>query len=220
MKPAPIDPPEIHPTLWAGIGGTIGYDIGANCGQSLSEMTRRFTQVYAFEPATEALQLLNTWSNRVTILPVAVSDTDENVTLAAIPDKIDTGQLITPGTHGMEWSAQIPAATARSVTARRIDSLIEQIPPPDFMKIDVEGHERHVLAGAARTLATHRPDLLIEFHNHELWRTCLRVLDGHGYTQTATIRHPHYTRDSQMYHNHGWIRAAHPDKPGNRYDRA
>jgi FkbM family methyltransferase len=33
---------------------------------------------------------------------------------------------------------------------------------PDLIKIDVEGHERAVLAGARQTLATHRPTLLIE----------------------------------------------------------
>jgi hypothetical protein len=33
---------------------------------------------------------------------------------------------------------------------------------PDFLKIDVEGHEQALLAGAQKTLEAHRPTVLIE----------------------------------------------------------
>lgn len=35
---------------------------------------------------------------------------------------------------------------------------------PGFLKIDVEGFEEEVLKGARRTITTHRPVLLLEFH--------------------------------------------------------
>jgi FkbM family methyltransferase len=49
------------------------------------------------------------------------------------------------------------------VPGHTLDSLLAQRDlAPDLIKIDVEGHERAVLAGATRTLAEHRPTVIIE----------------------------------------------------------
>jgi len=47
----------------------------------------------------------------------------------------------------------------------------EPIPAPDALKIDVEGHELSVLRGAAATIETHRPLLVVEVHGAENART-------------------------------------------------
>jgi FkbM family methyltransferase len=46
------------------------------------------------------------------------------------------------------------------VCVRRLDDL--RLPPPDLIKIDVEGHELAVLTGAAEVLARHQPLVIIE----------------------------------------------------------
>lgn len=211
MKPAPIDPPQIWSTLWQGVSGDVGWDVGANCGQTIPIMSERFNHVYAFEPARECWPYLDghlRWNDRLVVSRIGLSDTDSTVDLIALPDKIDTGQLVTAGTHGMEWDPDSESGMIRTVECRTVDSLLrEQIfTAPDFMKIDVEGHEMRVLAGAKRTLAIERPDLLIEFHSSLLWSQVGGFLDGFGYT-TETIRHPHYTPHSDMWLSHGWIRA-------------
>lgn len=208
MRPAPIDPPEIHPTLWDGFEGNVGWDIGANCGQTVSEMLRRFQNVVAFEPAAECRPYLDRLLHHFNFAwcDYAISDTDGQIQLAALPDKIDTGQLVTPGTHGMEWSPDVPDAVARTVIARTIDSLVEELPPPDFLKIDVEGHELKVLTGAWQTLTDYQPALLIEFHAPELYEQCIQCLLAHGYTNIEPVRHPHYPPGSPMWHQHGWLR--------------
>ncbi len=216
IRPAPIDPPEIHNHLWRGFHGAVGWDIGANVGQSLEEMTGRFKHVVAFEPSVECMPFLQPWDRRanVRVVQAAVSDTDGEIALAALPDKIDTGQLVTPGTHGMEWSvdwtSQHPPEIVRTVPAWRIDSLVEEMRPPDFWKIDVEGHEMHVLSGAEQTITDYMPDQLIEFHNHDLYNAIIECLTAHGYTDISTVRHPHYPERSEMWHNHGWLRVFAP----------
>lgn len=47
-----------------------------------------------------------------------------------------------------------------------IDALVRrgEIPPPDLIKIDVEGYELHVAQGLEETLRLHRPLVLVEIH--------------------------------------------------------
>ena len=54
---------------------------------------------------------------------------------------------------------------------RRLDDLLDgERRSVSFIKIDVEGHEVAVLEGARHTIATHKPNLLIEIEG--------RFLDG------------------------------------------
>lgn len=46
-----------------------------------------------------------------------------------------------------------------------IGDCTDLVPPPDAIKIDVEGHEGAVLRGAARTVDAHRPLLVVEVHD-------------------------------------------------------
>lgn len=208
MKPAAIDPPEIWHRLWDGINGRNGWDVGANCGQTIPLMLERFDQVIAFEPAEECWPYLNEFTGHVTWLPIALSDRDDYINLIALPDKIDTGQLVTAGTVGMEWDPNHPQAQTRTVVSRSIDGLITEgaLDVPDFLKIDVEGHELRVLFGARKLLAVERPELLIEFHSRQLHTSCTALLEQFGY-HVDTIRHPHYRPGTPLYLTHGWLRA-------------
>lgn len=206
MRPAPIDPPEVHHKLWEGYGGDVGWDIGANCGQTLPEMTKRFSDVYAFEPAEECWPFLEKFEG-VNLLKFAVSDENADIQLVALPDKINTGQLVTGNCIGMEWNPNDPNAVARTLKAKTVDTLVSELGVPDFMKIDVEGHEEKVLKGAAETLVEYTPDLLIEFHSPELYQYCIELISSLKYELVETVRHPHYPADSWLWHQHGWIKA-------------
>jgi hypothetical protein len=61
------------------------------------------------------------------------------------------------------------AGSQMIVHCRTIDSLVteETIPPPDFIKIDVEGFEANRLKGAAVTIYKHCPTLAIDLHTPE-----------------------------------------------------
>ena len=50
-----------------------------------------------------------------------------------------------------------------------LDNLVAGgLPPPDFVKIDVEGFELDVLRGMAAVVASHRPALYIEIHGADM----------------------------------------------------
>lgn len=205
MKPAPIDPPEVHAQLWDGYSGQTGWDIGANCGQTLPELTSRFKTVHAFEPAEECWSYLAAWPE-VNLHKIALSDVNSTIDLVALPDKIDTGQLVTGNCEGMEWNPKNPNGVLRTLEARTVDAVANDLGAPDFMKIDVEGHEEKVLTGAAYVLTEHKPSLLIEFHSPQLYDFCLKLLTGLRY-DVEVVRHPHYPKDSWLWHQHGWLKA-------------
>lgn len=207
MKPAPPDPIEVTPRLWHGFGNPDGvaWDIGANCGQTLPILTRRFKYVVAFEPAVECRPWLDKWTDRAEVFEYAISSFDGHVDLLAVDDKIDTGQLVDQLIVDMEWSPT--AGRIRRVPCYSVDTLMRNgFPAPDFLKIDTEGHELQILTGAEETIAEYMPALLVEFHSKDLYAACVECLTRHGY-KVSTVRHPHYPKDSDMYHQHGWIRA-------------
>ena len=53
------------------------------------------------------------------------------------------------------------------------------MPIPDLVKIDVEGSENAVLAGATRLLEDHRPELIVEVLTPERRREVERRLVGY-----------------------------------------
>lgn len=203
MKPAPTDPHLVLSRLWEAFEGDIGWDVGANCGQNIPAFLDRFTEVIAFEPAEECWPYLEQFSGNITLLPIALSDTEEHIGLLELPGKISTGQLVTTTAR-----TPPPAGHIRNVISHSTDWLITNnaLPAPDFMKIDTAGHEYRILFGARRTLAIHRPDLLIEFHTRALHHRCTDLLEDFGY-RVETVRHPHYASHTPLWYSHGWLRA-------------
>jgi FkbM family methyltransferase len=143
--------------------GGVFYDIGSNIG-FFALLAARIVgptgSVHAFEPVPDNVDSLranvarNSMDN-ITTWPVAVGRTDGAATL----------QLARHPGGGTIASAALPdPAGTIDVRVVSIDGLLEdgRLPPPTFVKIDVEGAEPEVLAGMATTLATHRPGVLVE----------------------------------------------------------
>jgi hypothetical protein len=70
------------------------------------------------------------------------------------------------------------------VRSVRIDKLIEDgtLPPPTFVKIDVDGPEVQVLEGMRETIARARCAFFVEVHSAQLEQTCTEALRAAGYT--------------------------------------
>lgn len=129
-------------------------DVGANIGYILLLFERAVGpggSVACFEPEPENVTELrrnveaNGFAN-VEIFPVAVGALPGTVSLRS----------------GLNGAVAEDGSGDLTVPMVRLDDALPG--PVDFVKIDVEGYEGHVLAGAQRLLAEHRPTLFVEIH--------------------------------------------------------
>jgi FkbM family methyltransferase len=156
--------------------GSVVYDVGANAGFYTllgAVIAGPVGRVIAFEPLPRNLEYLrahvrlNALGN-VSVLDLAIADT--------------------PGTARFE-TRQTPAMGSLSekglleVRQSSLDALVEcaAIPPPDFIKMDIEGGELRALMGARRVLARYGPTLLLATHEDAIHRACVELLLELGY---------------------------------------
>lgn len=162
--------------------GNVVYDIGANVGYySLlaSQLTGRAGKVYSFEPVPKNVEQLQ----RIVSLNKA-----ENVQLikAAVSRSVGKAKF-SRGRNDCEGRLANTAGSAYfEVDTVSIDALVQErrILPPDIVKIDVEGGEIDVLAGARNTFATYQPIIFLATHSVELHQECCRILEFAGYALT------------------------------------
>lgn len=132
-------------------------DAGANKGTYTYLMARTARHVHAFEPNPKMFALLQRTAPRnATAHPIALADGSGTAVLR-IPygrkGHSNQGASLSAAKVGGDF-------TPVTVETRRIDDLA--LGEIGFIKIDVEGFEAAVLAGAAATIMRDRPSLLIE----------------------------------------------------------
>jgi len=138
--------------------GSIGIDVGANIGYTTLHLCRNMKRVVAIEPDPRSRKLLieninaNGFEERVDICNFAVSDM-EGRTSIYLADKPNLSSL-----HRRPGISE----QRHEVLTKTIDSLNLQ---PNFIKMDIEGHEVQALNGAMGSLeATKQCKILIEVH--------------------------------------------------------
>jgi FkbM family methyltransferase len=153
--------------------GDCVWDVGANVGYT-AVLYRHFVGdsglVVAFEPSPRAYQLLvrnvRRWSN---VLPLQVAVSDRQAWLP-FDEKanLDTSSVL-GADKAVDGSMLVPSITLDGELTRRR--------PPDFLKIDVEGHEPAVLRGAAEVIRRHHPLIQFEALDETSLRQVLVVLE-------------------------------------------
>jgi FkbM family methyltransferase len=152
--------------------GMTVYDIGANLGEVTlfaGNIVGKNGRIISFEPMKEAFDLLqynislNHYGERVVCYNTALSDQrgELNLYAACEPDKLGSYE---DGLHTLFPSGDRNQLLHKT-KVERLDDKIENLPPPDFIKIDVEGAELFVLMGAISILQNHHPQILIEINS-------------------------------------------------------
>lgn len=156
-------------------------DVGGNRGVYAYHCWRLGAVVEIFEPNPVCIRVLDAWASR---------KRGVNLHSVALSDAAGTAQLHIPvDASGTEHDASASIedhAFSRSreqpIPLRTLDSF--GFSDARLIKIDVEGHESKVIAGAGTTLARSRPALLIEIEQRHLARPVgdvFRQVEHHGY---------------------------------------
>jgi FkbM family methyltransferase len=162
--------------------GAVVYDVGANVG-FFTVLAARFAgpegTVVAFEPAPEcaasvrANAAVNGFESNIRVVEAALGASAHRERLFVVADA-SWSRLASRGEHSQtDNTVEVDVLALDELVARA------EIPPPDVVKIDVEGSELDVLQGMRRTLAEHRPAIVVEFH--ETNRAVAELLAGVGY---------------------------------------
>ena len=156
-------------------------DIGGNRGIYAYELWRRGALVEVFEPNPKCCRVLEAWASgraNVRVHSVALSCRTGTARLH-IP--ID-GSCVEHDASGSIEHSGFALARDQIVPLHTLDSY--QFEEIRLIKIDVEGHESSVIEGAALTIASSKPALLIEIEQRHIHKPILEVFDkvlGFGY---------------------------------------
>jgi len=175
---------------WLRPGDTF-VDVGANIAPySLLATSLDGVRAVAFEPDDRARGRavanaeLNAVQDRLALVPMAVGDHDGQALFT--DDHLPTSHLVDAGNGD-------GSGAAREVPVVRLDSYDADVDGAPalgrvgLIKVDVEGHELAVLAGAAGVLARDRPALVVEVN--EPVAPLVVWIEAQGYVPV------HYDRD-------------------------
>jgi FkbM family methyltransferase len=160
--------------------GDVVFDVGANVGLYTLLASLRVGpegRVVAFEPLPGNLDYLaqHLELNRVKNVEVVG---------AAVGRARGHSSFVAAGSRSM---GRLGSGGSLEVDVVCLDDLVAsgRVPPPDLIKMDIEGGEVEALVGAQTVLREHRPTVVLATHGWEKHQECLRLLRGFRYEVEA-----------------------------------
>lgn len=186
--------------------GMLVFDIGANVGYYTSLFLNKVGEsgkVIAFEPSKEAAeQIRNNYKNvsNSIVIEKALGNYKGTINFQK-----DISNLSSPSNRVLKEVKEINHFV-EEVEIDTLDQYSKEFGIPNFLKIDVEGHELDVIQGAKETLSSYKlKHLFIEIHYSILERNgnkfaplkIKNILKANGYKiKYLDISHIHAFRDN------------------------
>jgi FkbM family methyltransferase len=168
---------ELRLLAWLCDRSLVSVDVGAHHGIYTLGTSLYSKRVIAVEPQHDRAEALRrSLPFSATLVEGALSSRAGTATLKIpLNDWDSISRLDFENTYDEGWRVE-------PVSLLRMDDIVQE--PVGFVKIDVEGHEREVLDGGSRIIASYKPSFLIEIE--ERHRTgsigdVVRFLQDRGY---------------------------------------
>jgi FkbM family methyltransferase len=152
----------------------VCIDIGANVGLWSCDLVNAFDHVIAFEPVAEFIECFkkNVSKTNYTIHQMALGQTESFIEMNIVQG--NTGH-----THVDQTSIGKGTIPLKTLDSFNFDNI-------DMIKIDVEGFEEEILAGAMDTIKRNKPILVVEQQKHEYQNDmnetpAIKILENWGY---------------------------------------
>jgi FkbM family methyltransferase len=159
-------------------------DVGGNIGLHTVRFAQRFTQVHSFEPTDvnfECLQKNTETVSGVFLHKIGLGDKPDILTIQLPLGANNCGNFSI-----VDFKDNVEQTVDQSIEIKTLDSFDLA---PDLIKIDVQGFDYNVLVGAAKTIALHRPVIIIESETKKSRNSIGELLAQQGYVVAAKIRH-------------------------------
>lgn len=205
--------------------GMTVIDIGANIGYVtliMAELVRPSGRIYAFEPEPRNFKILdqnieiNGYSDFCTPYQIGISNRN-GVAKFYVSDMSNLSSMVS-GKH---------VRRSIEVEVRTLDDFMKDKDSPNFIKMDIEGHEVEALEGMYQTLRNAEPPvkILMEVHpgsyseNHSLEKQLRRLIDigfNTKYVVSAGVAKPdffaiHGYEPAEVFYTGGWYRGIYTD---------
>lgn len=164
---------------------SIVFDIGAHVGfytLLFSALVGNSGQVAAFEPFPSNIAFLKRHIQLNGIKNVRVFE-------AAVAEKSGTANFQSGPSSSMGHITDKSSASTFQVKIVSVDELVTngEVPPPNYLKLDIEGAEFQALQGAVETLKVHHPVIFLATHGREVHQNCCNFLLELGYKLSPIV---------------------------------
>jgi FkbM family methyltransferase len=165
-------------------GDLLIFDVGANRGQRTDVFLRLGARVVAVDPDAANQRLLSRkyHGRPVTIVGKAVSDSEREETLRTTSpgsglNTLSDKWVRTLADKPSKLGARVGYPLSQKVEATTLARLMEAHGVPRYIKVDVEGHELHVLRGLGRPVPFVSFEAILPEFAPET-AECIRILNG------------------------------------------
>lgn len=150
------------------IENKVFFDIGANVGVfSIYSALKRKSKVYSFEPEPNSfIELFRVAeANNCDVTPMLIPLSNDNNA-----NFFNLKNHFVPGKSGHKFGNRIENKKSFGISSYKLDDLVlsKTIPMPNYIKIDVDGHEKRALEGMKEVLQNDKLiSILVEFSYSE-----------------------------------------------------
>ena len=168
----------------------LAIDIGANVGFWTKDFCETFDKVVAFEPIASNVECLekNVPNTNLEIKAYALGDKEETKDIF-FPQNGNSGSPTFSESNIVDDSVMEKVPTKIKTLDKELHNLPDEQARNCFIKIDVQGYEKEVLAGAHNFISNYRPIICIEIRKtrkRHKWNEFFR--NKYGYRSLMNLK--------------------------------